>query len=81
VKTTFGTRTPSARLVAIVIFLATVGRLVVATFATGLPQFSGKGFGARLVAYPLMMLIVPALGPCAAAWATRQRPSHGLASP
>jgi len=55
------TRAPSARLVAIVVFLATVGQLLVATFATGLPQFSGKGFGARLVAYPLLMLIVPAL--------------------
>jgi hypothetical protein len=39
----------------------------VATFATGLPQFSGKGFGARLVAYPVMMLVVPAL------WALRRR--------
>ena len=25
----------------------------------GLPQFEGKGFGARLVAYPVMMLLVP----------------------
>jgi hypothetical protein len=28
---------------------------------SGLPQFEGKGFGARLIAYPLMMLLVPAL--------------------
>lgn len=43
-----------------VVFTATVLQLAVATFATGLPQFSGKGFGARLVAYPLLMLVVPA---------------------
>jgi hypothetical protein len=47
--------------VAVGVFLATVGQLLVATFATGLPQFSGKGFGARLVAYPLLMLVVPAV--------------------
>jgi len=46
--------------VTVVVFLATVGQLAVATFATGLPQFEGKGFGARLIAYPLMMLAVPA---------------------
>jgi hypothetical protein len=62
-----GIRAPSARLVAVAVFLATVGQLVLATFATGLPQFSGKGFGARLVAYPLLMLVVPAL------WALQQR--------
>jgi len=44
-----------------VVFTATVLQLAVATFATGLPQFSGKGFGARLVAYPLLMLVVPAV--------------------
>jgi hypothetical protein len=43
------------------VFTATVLQLVVATFATGLPQFAGKGFGARLVAYPLLMLLVPAV--------------------
>ena len=41
-------------------FAATVAQLAVATFVDGLPQFEGKGFGARLVAYPLMMLAVPA---------------------
>ena len=29
------------------------------TFASSLQQFEGKAFGARLVAYPVMMLIVP----------------------
>ena len=34
----------------IVIFGLTVAQLVVATFVSGLDQFEGKGFGARLVA-------------------------------
>lgn len=50
----------SWRTATVIIFLATVGQLIVATFATGLPQFEGKGFGARLIAYPLLMLAVPA---------------------
>lgn len=43
-----------------VILVATVAQLAVATFAAGLAQFEGKAFGARLIAYPLMMLAVPA---------------------
>jgi hypothetical protein len=58
---------PWPRRAAVVVFLATVGQLVVATFVSGLPQFEGKGFGARLVAYPVMMLFVPAL------WAAHRR--------
>ena len=42
-----------------VILLLTVGQLAVATFAGGLPQFEGKAFGARLVAYPIAMLVPP----------------------
>ena len=49
------------------VFIATVAQLAVATFVPGLPQFEGKGFAARLVAYPLMMLVVPA------AWIAYQR--------
>jgi len=45
----------------------TTGQLAVATFGTGIEQFEGKAFGARLVAYPVMMLLVPAL------WWLRQR--------
>ena len=48
-----------AQIATAVIFAATVVQLAVATFATGLVQFEGKAFGARLVAYPLMMLTVP----------------------
>jgi hypothetical protein len=45
----------------IVIFGLTVAQLVVATFVSGLDQFEGKGFGARLVAYPILMVAVPAV--------------------
>ena len=44
-----------ARTVAVVLFVLTVGQLAVATFVPGLPQFEGKAFGSRLVAYPLLM--------------------------
>jgi hypothetical protein len=44
-----------ARLVAVALFLLTVGQLAVATFVPGLPQFEGKAFGSRLFAYPLLM--------------------------
>ena len=45
---------------AIAIFALTVGQLAIATFVSGLSQFEGKGFGARLVAYPVLMAAVPA---------------------
>jgi hypothetical protein len=58
---------PKAFWVTVAVFVATVTQLLVATLASGLPQFAGKGFGARLVAYPLLMLLVPAL------WALARR--------
>jgi hypothetical protein len=42
-----------------VVFALTVAQLAVATFVGGLEQFEGKAFGARLVAYPILMLTVP----------------------
>jgi hypothetical protein len=58
--------------VAIAIFVLTVAQLAVAAFVPGLEQFEGKGFGARLVGYPVMMLIVPG---GFWVWARRQRPA------
>jgi len=47
--------------VCVAILVATVAQLAIATaFAGDLPQFEGKGFAARLIAYPLMMVAVPA---------------------
>jgi len=46
-----------AKYVTLFLLVATVGQLAVATFATGLPQFEGKAFGSRLVAYPVLMTL------------------------
>lgn len=45
--------------VAVAMLLLTGGQLAVATFVPGLEQFEGKAFGARLAAYPVMMLALP----------------------
>jgi hypothetical protein len=47
--------------VPVLVLVLTVGQLGVATFVPGIDQFEGKAFGSRLAAYPLMMLLVPAL--------------------
>jgi hypothetical protein len=54
----------------------TVGQLAVATFVPGIDQFEGKAFGARLVAYPVMMLVVPAVW-----WLHARRTGSGGAVP
>ncbi|MEO8105876.1 MAG: hypothetical protein ABI720_01035 [Actinomycetes bacterium] len=59
------------RAIALTIFGLTVAQLAVAAFVPGLDQFEGKAFGARLIAYPLMMLIVPGIYWW---WAKRQSP-------
>ena len=43
------------------VLILTVGQLAVATFVPGLDRFAGKAFGARLAAYPVLMLVVPAI--------------------
>jgi hypothetical protein len=50
---------PPAKVATLVVLAATVAQLLVATLAPDLPQFRGKGFTARLVAYPALMLAVP----------------------
>ncbi len=70
VRNASAARVPTGFLVAAAVFVATVVQLFVATFATGLPQFAGKGFGARLLAYPVLMLLVPAV------WGLLRRPRH-----
>lgn len=46
--------------VTVAVLAATVVQLLAATFwASDLPQFEGKGFAARLIAYPLVMVAVP----------------------
>lgn len=43
------------------ILALTVGQLAVAEWAPGIERFADKAFGARLLAYPLLMLVAPAL--------------------
>lgn len=43
------------------VLVATVAQLAVATFVPGIERFEDKAFGARLAAYPVMMLFVPAV--------------------
>lgn len=56
------------RIAAFMVFALTVGQLITATLLPDLDQFEGKAFGWRLVAYPLMMVAVPALW-----WLARRR--------
>jgi hypothetical protein len=43
------------------VIVLTVGQLAVAEWVPGIERFADKAFGARLLAYPLMMLVAPAL--------------------
>jgi hypothetical protein len=65
-RATLAATSPWPWRVALAVFLATVAQLAVAAFVPA-SQFEGKGFGARLVAYPMMMLVAPAL------WAVHRR--------
>lgn len=56
-------------LAAALIYVLTAAQLAVATFVPGLPQFEGKAFGARLVAYPLLMAALPTVW-----WLAARRP-------
>lgn len=57
---------PSSAWVFVVVLVPTVAQLVIGAYS-GLPQFAGKGFGYRLIAYPLLMVGVPA------GWCVRHR--------
>lgn len=48
------------KIASLAIFALTVVQLAIAAFVPGLEQFEGKGFGARLLGYPVMMLLLPA---------------------
>ncbi|MEQ4500811.1 hypothetical protein [Nocardioides kribbensis] len=59
------------RLLPVLVLLLTVGQLAVAQWVPGIERFEGKAFGARLLAYPVLMLVVPAVW-----WlASRRRPA------
>jgi hypothetical protein len=45
----------------VLVLVATVGQLAVAEWWPGIERFADKAFGARLLAYPALMLLAPAL--------------------
>ncbi|MDN4174661.1 hypothetical protein QWY28_16995 [Nocardioides sp. SOB77] len=47
--------------VPVLVLVATVAQLAVAQWVPGIERFEGKAFGARLVAYPVLMLLAPAV--------------------
>lgn len=51
---------PSA-LLPVTVFILTIAQLGVAEWVPGIERFAGKAFGARLLAYPVLMLAVPVL--------------------
>jgi hypothetical protein len=58
--------------VPVLILVLTVAQLAVAEWWPGIDRFAAKAFGARLVAYPVLMLLAPALW-----WLVRRpRPAH-----
>jgi len=64
------------RWAATAVFALTVAQLLVATLLPDLEQFEGKAFGWRLVAYPVLMLVVPALW-----WVAHRRPQDEEPAP
>jgi hypothetical protein len=51
---------PAALWIDLAVKAATVGLLVLALLAPDLPQFQGKAFAGRAIAYPIALAIVPA---------------------
>jgi hypothetical protein len=47
--------------VPVLVLLLTVAQLAVAEWVPGIDRFADKAFGARLVAYPLLMLVAPVI--------------------
>jgi hypothetical protein len=43
------------------VLVLTVAQLAVAEYVPGIERFADKAFGARLIAYPVMMLVTPAI--------------------
>ncbi len=67
-------RGPSSVWLPALVLVATMAQLAVAEWVPGIDRFADKAFGARLVAYPVLMLITPAIW-----WLVKGR--HGARPP
>jgi hypothetical protein len=70
------TRRPCPYWVPVLVLLATMAQLAVAEWWPGIDRFADKAFGARLVAYPLLMLLAPVTW-----WLVVRRREAGLRPP
>jgi hypothetical protein len=70
------TRRPCPPWVPVLVLVATVAQLAVAAWWPGIERFADKAFGARLVAYPLLMLLAPAVW-----WLVVRRREGGVRPP
>ncbi len=62
-------RRPSLAWLPAAVLVLTVAQLAVAEWWPGIDRFADKAFGARLVSYPLLMLLAPVVW----WWAARRR--------
>lgn len=68
--------------VPVLLLVLTVAQLAVAEWWPGIERFADKAFGARLLAYPLMMLVAPAIWWAVVRRASRQaRPTQEQSRP
>lgn len=70
------TRRPFPGWIPVAILLLTVAQLAVAEWWPGIDRFADKAFGARLVAYPLLMLVAPVIW-----WLVVRRRTPGTPAP
>ena len=70
------TRRPWPFWVPVLVLLLTVAQLAVAEWWPGIDRFADKAFGARLVAYPMLMLVAPAIW-----WLLERRRNAALPAP
>ncbi len=69
------TRRPLAAWLPALVLFMTVAQLAVAQWWPGIDRFADKAFGARLVAYPLLMLVAPVAWRLAARRRNRDQPT------
>ena len=69
-------RRPRPSWAPVLVLLLTVAQLAVAEWWPGIDRFADKAFGARLLAYPMLMLLAPAIW-----WLVRRRRNLAVTPP